>query len=53
MVEPENIEEWAEKLGVLCADAELRLRIGRAARLKLEQEYTWTERARRAAKLFN
>ena len=53
MAEPDNIEQWKEKLEMLCQDADLQKQIGNAARIKLEKEYTWTERARRAAKLFD
>ena len=52
MVEPENIEQWEQKVEKLRADPELRRRISRAARLKLEQEYTWFERARKAVRIF-
>ena len=52
MVEPDNIEDWAKKLEQLCKDTVLQTRIGNAAREKLAREYTWLERARRAANLF-
>ncbi len=52
MVEPDDIGQWAKKLERLCEDAALQKRIGNAAREKLEREYTWLERARKAASLF-
>lgn len=52
LVEPENLDDWERKLIMLCEDAALRKRIGLAAQDKLQREYTWTERARKAAKLF-
>lgn len=53
MVELDNMEDWVQKLEVLCENEQLRERIGRAAREKLEREYTWLERARRASALFD
>lgn len=52
MVEPDDIDDWVQKLNALCADRELRERIGYAAHGKLTRNYTWSERARRAAELF-
>lgn len=52
MAEPDNIEQWAEKLRMLCRDAQLQTRIGTEAREKLRREHTWLERAERAAALF-
>lgn len=52
MVDPDNIGDWAQKLEMLCNDSELRARIGDAACKKLEREYTWMERAKNAASLF-
>ena len=53
MAEPDNIEDWAQKLEALYKNVALRKTIGQAARAKLEREYTWLERARRAAGLFD
>ena len=53
MVEPDNIVQWAQKLETLCEDAQMQEKIGNAAREKLEREYTWLERARKAASLFD
>lgn len=52
MVEPDDIDDWEKKLNALCADGELQQQIGRAALEKLKKDYTWSERARRAAELF-
>lgn len=52
MVEPDNIEDWTKKLKELCGDTQLQVKIGTAAREKLCREYTWQERARKAAQLF-
>lgn len=53
MVEPDNIEDWKIKLNEICMDETLRERIGYAAQCKLKKEYTWLERAKRAAELFD
>lgn len=52
MAQPDDIDDWVEKVQMLCADANLRERIAVSARQKLEREYTWTERAKRAAAIF-
>jgi len=52
MAEPDDIDDWVKKLTELCVDTDLQKRIGYAARKKLEKEYTWSERAVRAAKMF-
>lgn len=52
MAEPDNIDDWEEKLRYLCSDRELQKKIGAAARKKLESEYTWQNRAHRAAEIF-
>lgn len=52
MAEPDDNDDWAEKLSALCADKELQKRIGHAALNKLEKEYTWSERARKVVKIF-
>lgn len=52
MVQPDNIDDWKKKLEALCEDKELQNKIACAAQEKLCNEYTWTERAKKAAKLF-
>ena len=52
MVEPDNIEDWVEKLNALCGNPKLWGKIGTAAQEKLKREYTWLERAKKAAGLF-
>ena len=52
VAEPDNIEDWAEKLVKLCKDPEMQKKLGNAAQEKLLREYTWLERARKAAQLF-
>jgi glycosyltransferase involved in cell wall biosynthesis len=47
MCTPDDVESFAKALRLLAADPDLRGRLGRAARRKLEEEYTWDIRARR------
>jgi len=48
MCEPENPAVWAEALGRLARDPDLRVRLGREARAEFLRRYTWTARARAA-----
>jgi glycosyltransferase involved in cell wall biosynthesis len=48
MCEPENTTAWAEALGRLARDADLRARLGREARAEFLRKHTWTARARAA-----
>ena len=52
IVEPDDIDQWVEKLNIVCSDDELRNRIGFAAKEKLEKKYTWNKRAEIALNLF-
>lgn len=51
--DPDNIEEWGEKLDRLVGDAELRTRLGNAAKEELMRNYTWEIRAERVLQIFN
>lgn len=53
MVNPDDVDDWEEKLHSVCADAELRKKIGTEAQKKLEQQYTWKERARSVIQLLD
>lgn len=53
MAEPDDIDDWITKLTELCKDGSLQKKIGATAQAKLRREYTWQERARRAAQLFD
>lgn len=52
MARPDDIDDWEEKLQTLCDDPALQSRLARAAREKLTREYTWQQRAKRAAGIF-
>lgn len=45
LVTPDSVDSWAEALQKLSDQPELRSLIGRTAREKCEQEYSWTRRA--------
>lgn len=45
MASPNDIEEWARQLDRLVNDPQLRSQLGKAAKEKLEAEYTWDHRA--------
>lgn len=53
MVEPDSIDDWEQKLNMLCGDPALQKRIGKAAKKKLESDYTWQERARKISAILN
>jgi glycosyltransferase involved in cell wall biosynthesis len=46
LVEPEDIDAWEHALRRLLNDRALRLRLGAAARIRLEHHYSWPIRAR-------
>ena len=45
--DPDNLNEWLDKLDMLVTDANLRRQLGEAAFEKLKNEYTWEKRAKR------
>lgn len=47
MASPDNIDEWLKQLDLLVQNPELRKKLGRAAKKKLEKSYTWDIRAKR------
>lgn len=53
LADPECIDDWVEKLSHLCADSEFRKQLGIAARIKLEKQYTWEIRAKKAAEILS
>lgn len=52
MAEPDDIVDWTNKLNILIEDKQMQKKIAAEARKKLVKEYTWQERAKRAARLF-
>jgi len=48
-----NVAELAEKMELLAGDAELRDQMGRAARSKLEQEYSLAEHNRQLLSIYS
>jgi D-inositol-3-phosphate glycosyltransferase len=52
LVPPRNPEKLAERLYQLLTQPELRQRMGQAARLRVEQEFTWPVVAMRTASLY-
>lgn len=46
LADPNNIEQWCEKLDFLYENAELRKQIGDKARIDLEKKYSWDCRAK-------
>jgi len=52
MAEPDNTDDWVEKLTMLCEDKALQEKIAAAAQDNLRKKYTWLERARMAVRLF-
>lgn len=53
LVEMGNVEELAQKMDILDSQAELRKEMGRAGRLKLEQEYSLTDHERQLLKIYS
>ncbi len=47
-----NVEELAEKMNILVHDKELRLKMGRAARKKVEKEYSFDVHGQKLLKLY-
>ena len=52
MARPDDIDDWVKTLQTLCQDPALQTRLAQAAREKLAREYTWRQRAQRAAEIF-
>jgi len=52
LVEPDNIDEWVKKLNLLVHDIELRKKLGKAAKNKLQKYYTWESRADRIKTIY-
>jgi D-inositol-3-phosphate glycosyltransferase len=52
LVPPQDPAALADKLELILAQPELRERMGRAARQRVEQEFTWAATARRTAELY-
>jgi glycosyltransferase involved in cell wall biosynthesis len=48
-VEPNDPAGLADRLALLLTDASLRVRLGRAARARVEEHFTWPTVARRVA----
>ena len=53
LVPPRNPEKLAERLHQLLSEPKLRQRMGQAARLRVEQEFTWPVVAMRTASLYD
>lgn len=52
LADPDNIDEWAEKLDELVQDSDLRHNLGANAFEKLKRDYTWTERVKKIQRIW-
>ena len=47
LVDPENVGEIADKIAMLLKDSQLRARLGRQGKERVEREFTWEKQAQK------